>query len=206
MRGLPPALAHLFIVFGVLGLLGLLTWSARRGRPDPGPPGLLIRHSAAFRLSALMTALAVPVALLLALAVFPPLREEARYALLAFTVVLVMTLPMYWEAARYYVYATAHGLEGRSPWRAARYFAWDDIREVTFSPATGWFTFRAWDGDRIRLPATGVGVPELLGMVETHVPSAILKQARMGWERVGRPFPRPRDEPILEARPPRRAS
>src|SRR5687768_786457 len=81
MRGLSPTLAQGLIILGLVGLLGLLAWSARRGRPDAGPGGLLIRHSAAFRMSALLTALAVPIGITLAFAVFPPLREEARYAL-----------------------------------------------------------------------------------------------------------------------------
>jgi hypothetical protein len=204
MRGLSPLVAQGLIVLGVLGLLGLLAWSARRGRPEPGPNSLLIRHSPAFRLTALFTVLAAPLVLVFAMAVFPPLREEARYVLLAFAVALAVTLPVYWESARYYALVTPQGIEGRSPWRAARYFAWDDIREVRFNPAAGWFAFEAWDGDHIRVPAAAANVSDLLRTVETYVPTTVLKKARTGWERVGRPFPRPADEPVLEARPPRR--
>jgi Bacterial PH domain len=205
MRGLSPALAYTLIMVGLAGLLALLAWSARRGRPAAGPGGLLIRHSTAFRVTALVTALAIPVTLMIAYSILPPVREEGRYVLIAFAVILAVTLPMFWEAARYYVFADAHGLECRSPWRAPRYFAWDDVREVTFSPATGWFAFRGWDGDRIRVPATAAGVPDLLRIVETHVSPSVLKRARAGWGRVGRSFPHLPDEPTLEARPPRRA-
>jgi Bacterial PH domain len=205
MRGLSPLLAHGLILVGLVGLLGLLAWSARRGRPDAGPTTLLIRHSSAFRLTTLLIALAMPVALMLAYSILPAVREEGRYVLAAFSIVMAVTLPMFWEAARYYVFVTPHGLECRSPWRAPRYFAWDDVRQVTFNSATGWFAFRAWDGDRIRVPSAAAGVPELLRMVEAHLSPSALKKARAGWERVGRAFPRLLDEPLLEAKPPRRA-
>jgi hypothetical protein len=200
----PPLLTFGLMAVGVLGLLGLLAVIAGRGRPEPvrGDPSVLVRHSPGFRLFAFLAALGFPVGLTILFTVYPPNRDEAVYVLVAFAVVVPATVALYWEAVRYYAFATAEGIEGRSPWRGARYFAWDDVREVTFNPAAGWFAFAAWDGDRIRVHWTAVGVRDLLPFVEAHVPAAIVQKARPGWERLGRPLPRPRDEPVLEARPP----
>ena len=136
---------------GLIGLLGLLAWAARRGRPDAGPPTILIRHSSAFRLTTLLTAVAIPTVLMLAFAVLPPVREEGRYVLALFGVVMAVTLPMYWEAVRYYVFATPHGLECRSPC-ALRAISPGRHSRGHIQPTTGWFAFRAWDGD-----ASGAG-------------------------------------------------
>ncbi|HKB05454.1 MAG TPA: PH domain-containing protein [Gemmataceae bacterium] len=200
----PPLLTFALMAVGVLGLLGLLAVTAARGRPIPaaGQPSVLVRHSPGFRLFAFLAALSLPVGLTILFTIYPPNRDETAYVLGAFVVVVPLTVALYWEAVRYYVYATAQGIEGRSPWRGARYFAWDDIREVTFNPAAGWFAFQAWDGDRIRVHWTAVGVKDLLHLVETHIPAAMVQKARPGWDRLGRPLPRPSNEPVLEARRP----
>jgi hypothetical protein len=204
MHGPPPLLTFALMGLGVLGLLGLLAQVAGRGRPAPGAGGeaVLVRHSPAFRLSAFVAALALPVGLTIFFTIYPPTREETVYVLGAYAAVVSGTLALYWEAVRYYVFATRQGIECRSAWRGARYFAWDDVREVTFNPAAGWFSFAAWDGDRIRVHWTALGVRDLLRLVEAHVPAALVQPARPGWERLGRPLARPADEPVLEARRP----
>jgi hypothetical protein len=204
MNRSPSLLTFALMAVGVLGLLGLLALAAGRGRPVPGggDQSVLVRHSPGFRLSAFLAALGLPVGLTILFTIYPPNRDEAVYVLGAFALVVPTTVALYWEAVRYYVFATPQGLECRSPWRAARYFAWDDVREVTFNPAAGWFAFEAWDGDRIRVHWTAVGVRDLLRLVEMRIPAALVQKARPGWDRLGRPLPRPWDEPVLEARRP----
>ena len=203
MPGLSPTLTYGLIALGVLGVLGLLAAVARRDRPLPtGPDEVLVRHSPGFRLFTSLAALGFPLGLTVLFTLFPPPRAEARYALGAFLVIVALTLAFYWEAVRYYVFATRQGIEGRSAWRGTRYFAWGDVQEVTFNHAAGWFAFRAWDGDRIRVHWSALGVADLLRLVETHVPANVLQKARPGWERLGRSLARPWDEPVLEARPP----
>ncbi|MBO0699719.1 MAG: PH domain-containing protein, partial [Zavarzinella sp.] len=178
--------------------------AAARGRPVPtaGEIAVLVRHSPAFRAFTFLATLTFPIGLTILFSLYPPARGETGYVLLAYGSVVVATVALYWEAVRYYVFATPQGIECRSPWRGARYFAWDDIRTVTFNPAAGWFAFEAWDGDRIRVHWTAVGVRDLLHLVETHVPAGMVQRARPGWERLGRPMPRSADEPVLEARRP----
>jgi hypothetical protein len=189
---------------GVLGLLGLLALAAGRGRPAPTAGGdeVLVRHSPGFRLFAFLGALALPVGLTVFFTIYPPTRDETVYVLGTYAAVVAGTLALYWEAVRYYVFATRQGIECRSAWRGARYFAWDDVREVTFNAAAGWFAFQAWDGDRIRVHWTALGVRDLLHLVEAHVPAGVVQKARPGWDRLGRPLARPWDEPVLEARRP----
>jgi hypothetical protein len=204
MHGPSPILTFGLMAVGVLGLLGLLAAAAGRGRPVPtaGELAVLVRHSPAFRAFAFLATLAFPIGLTVLFSLYPPGRDETGYVLLAYAATVVVTVALYWEAVRYYVFATPQGIEGRSPWRGARYFAWDDVREVTFNPAAGWFAFEAWDGDCIRVHWTAVGVRDLLYLVEAHVPAAVVQKARPGWERLGRPVPRSADEPVLEARRP----
>ena len=171
----------------------------RRGRPVPTAGGLavLVRHSPAFRAFAFLATLAFPIGLTVLFSLYPPGRDETGYVLLAYAATVVVTVALYWEAVRYYVFATPQGIEGRSPWRGARYFAWDDVREVTFNPAAGWFAFEAWDGTA----SASIGRPLASEICSTwwqaHVPAAVVQKARPGWERLGRPVPRSADEPVL---------
>ena len=130
---------------------------------------------------------------------FDGLSFGGIYALFA-----ALSLPLYWESSRYFVLVTPEGLERRSAWRRYCVMAWDDIQKVTFSTINAWFVFHAENGDKIRVSTLMAGVTDLLRLVELQLPPDVLKPARVGYERIGRPFPNFNDEPILEARPPRR--
>lgn len=202
MKGLTPGL----IAISVVGLLGLMAWAARRGRPRPGPDDhtVLFRHNGVFRWFAYVTAFGIPVGLTALVIAFPPKAEEVWYALGAYVLFAGLTLPLVWEASRFYLLATPEGLESRSPWRGLRFLAWEDVERVTFSQANAWFVFHGRDGTVIRVHMFVGGLTDLLRLTELRVPAGALKGARMGYERLGRPFPRQPDQPVLEARPPRR--
>ncbi len=82
--------------------------------------------------------------------------------------------------------------------------AWDDVESVVWSAVNAWFEFVGRDGDRIRVHAFVTGLNDLLQAAEAEVLPMALKGARAGYTRVGRPFPHLPDEPVLEARQPRR--
>lgn len=188
-------------------LLALLTAaSAGRGIPRllPETGSLLVRHSPVFRWTVLAMGVLSPVGLTVGLRYFPPTRTDVPYLLAVYLTAAAVLTPLVWEAGRFYVLATPDGLEGRSAWRGVRTIAWDDLEEVRFSPFHAWFEFRDRTDRAIRVFAFAAGVDELLRVTEAHVPAGILSRARSGYLRVGRPFPPQPDEPVLEARRPRR--
>src|SRR5262245_41139141 len=202
MRGINPLLSHSLITIAVIGLLGLIVWAGRHGRPRPGfgPHTLLFRYNALFRWFTYFAAFANPVGLTVGLYFHPPRGVERWYVLVLYLGTAALTLPLVWEASRFYVLITPDGLEGRSAWRGCRFFSWDDVQEVSYSTVNSWFVFRAADGDKIRVSGFVAGLKSLLGLVEMRVPASVLKNARNGYEKLGRPFPPLPDEPVLEAR------
>jgi hypothetical protein len=102
------------------------------------------------------------------------------------------------------VLISSEGIERRSAWTGFRFIAWDDLASVSYSQINAWFVFQGENGDKIRVSALISGLNDLLRLVELRVPASLLKPARTGYERLGRPLPVDHDEPRLEARPPRR--
>ena len=195
------------LMAGCLVVLALLlASSARHGlpRPVPGGPARLFRHNGLFRGFALVAAVGLPVGLAALLYSHPPRRSDVPYLVGLNLVFAVITLPLVWEAGRYYVLATPAGLECRSPWRGVRALAWEDVVEVRYSGTNAWFEFVGRDGDRIRAHAFVGGLGDLLSLAEARIPASALKGARPGYTRLGRPFPPLPDEPVLEAKAPRR--
>jgi len=196
------------LLAGCLVVLALLlASSARQGLPRPGPGGpiRLFRHNGLFRGFALAAAVGLPIGLTTLVSLHPPQRPEVPYLVGLYMLFAVLTLPLVWEAGRYYLLATPAGLECRSPWRGVRALAWEDVVAVNYSAVNAWFEFVGRDGDRVRAHSFVAGLNDLLAMVEARVPASALKGARPGYARMGRPFPPLTDEPVLEARAPRRA-
>jgi hypothetical protein len=195
------------LVAGCAVLLAVLTAvSARRGlpRPLPGDHVLLVRHSPLFRSTVLALAVLLPVGLTAFLYFYPPVRPDVPFVLGLYLVTAGLSTLVVWEAGRFYLLATPIGLEGRSAWRGIQVIAWDDVEAVVYSPLNAWFEFRGRAGERVRAVAFATGLNDLLRVVEENVPAAALTGARTGYARLGRRFPVLPDEPILEARRPRR--
>lgn len=190
----------------LIALALLLAASARQGRPRPlpGDRTLLLRHNTLFRWLALLAAVVLPILLTALLYLYPPKRPEVPYLVAAYLILALVTLPLVWEAGRYYLRVTPDGLECRSPWRGGRSLAWADVEAVNYSGVNAWFEFVGREGDRLRVHSFVAGLNDLLRVVEAEVPAAALKGARAGYARVGRPFPTLPDEPVLEARRPKR--
>jgi hypothetical protein len=201
-----PALSYGLIAVSVMGLLGLMAWAARRGRPRPGADEhtLLFRHNAIFRWFAYLTTFGIPLGLTALVVFIPPRGVEVWYVVGVYAGFAALTLPLFWEASRYYLLVTAEGIVCRSAWRGTRFVRWDDLRDVSFSTTNAWFVFHARDGKKIRVHMFVTGLNDLLRLVELRVPADRLRNAKPGYDRVGRPFPRLRDDPVLEPRHPRR--
>jgi hypothetical protein len=75
---------------------------------------------------------------------------------------------------------------------------------LRYSSINSWFVFLAEDGQRIRVPALIGRLTEFLRLIESRVLPEFLVGARTGYDRVGRAMPRVGNEPVLEARAPRR--
>ena len=206
MSRLLPLLPHAFIALGVLALLGLMALAGSRGRPAPSTsgPSVLFRHNPIFRGFAYVSAFGIMAGLTGIVYVYPPHGHEIWYILGLYLFFAALTLPLVWEVSRFFVFVTPDGLIARSAWRGGRTIAWDDIGEVRFSTLNAWFAFRSTNGDEIRAHAFVAGLRDLVRLVELRVPTRVLKKARVGYERLGLPFPELNDEPVLEARPPKR--
>jgi hypothetical protein len=185
----------------------LLSASARQGlpRPVPGGPTQLFRHNGLFRGFALAAAAGLPVGLAALLSAHPPQRPDVPYLVGLYLIFAVITLPLVWEAGRYYLLATPEGIECRSPWRGVRALAWEDVVAVHYSGVNAWFEFVGRDGDRVRAHSFVARLNDLLAAAERQLPASAMKGARAGYARIGRPFPPLKDEPVLEARAPRQA-
>jgi hypothetical protein len=206
MYGRVNPLTFILMAACLVALALLLASSARQGLPRParGGPVRLFRHNGLFRGFAIAAAAGLPVGLAGLLYFHPPQRADVPYLVGLFLVFAIITLPLVWEAGRYYVLVTPAGLECRSPWRGVRALAWDDVVDVRYSAMNAWFEFVGRDGDRIRAHAFVAALNDLLALVEARVPASVLKGARAGYARIGRAFPPLTDEPVLEAKAPRR--
>ena len=206
MRGVAPLISHGLIALAVVAFLALIAWAGRQGRPRPapGPDTLLLRYNLLFRWFAYAVAFGIPVGLTIALYFHPPRAAERWYVLGLYLLFAALTLPLVWEASRYYLLVTTNGLEARSAWRGTRFLAWDDIDGLSYSSINSWFVFSATNGERLRVSAYVSGLNNLLALVETRLPAVAIKSARTGYTKLGRPFPSLPDEPVLEARSPRR--
>lgn len=206
MRGLLPFMIYGLIAVCVIFLLGIMAWAAKRGRPAPGADenSVVFRYNIILRVFAFLAAFGIPAGITALVIAFPPKREEIGYVIGVYALFAGLSLPLYWETSRYYVLISPEGIERRSAWLGFRFIAWDDLTSVTYSQINAWFVFQAENGEKIRISALISGLNDLLRLVEMRVHPSVLKPARTGYDRLGRPFPKNDDEPRLEPRPPRR--
>ena len=206
MRGLLPFLTYGLIAVCVVFLLGIMAWAAKRGRPTAGGEehSVVFRYNIVLRVFAFLAAFGIPIGITALVIAFPPRREEIGYVIGVYAIFAGLSLPLYWETSRHYVLISPEGIERRSAWFGFRFIAWDEVAKVTYSQVNAWFVFHAENGEKIRVSALISGLNDLLRLVEMRLPARVLREARAGYERLGRPFPKSDDEPRLEARPPRR--
>jgi hypothetical protein len=206
MRGLLPVLIYALIAVCVIALLGMMAWAARRGRPSAGggEHTVLFHYTIVLRTFSFLAAFGIPAGITALVIAFPPKRSEVGYVVGVYALFAGMSLPLYWETSRFYILISPEGIERRSAWMGLRFIAWDEVDRVTYSKMNGWFVLHAENGDKIRVSMLVSGVDDLLRLAEMRLPASVLKPARVGYERLGRPFPKLDDEPILESRPPRR--
>jgi hypothetical protein len=200
-----PLLSFAFIVIGVIALLGLMVWAARRGRPSPGPGDytVLFRYNAVLRGFATFAAFGIPAGITALVLVFPPKPDEIVYIIGVYLLFATLGLPLFWETHRFYLLVTPDGIQRHSAWLPFRSIAWDDLQEVRFVAGNSWFVFASTDGTKIRASTLISGLSDLMRLVELRVPHERLRHARAGYERIGRAFPEMPDQPRLEARRPR---
>jgi hypothetical protein len=183
-------------------LVGLAAWILSRPRRIEGT--IVFRYYFALQALAYVCTFLVPAGLTILMRFYRFRGEDASYLAGAYVLFGGLGLPVFWEVTRYYARLTPAGVERRSAWRPRKIFAWDEVSEVRFNSFNSWFIFVAEDGQRIRVPALIGRLPEFLRLIESRLLPESLKRARTGYERLGRAMPRLGNEPVLEARPPRR--
>lgn len=197
-----PSLTHGVIVAGLILMIGLLAWTWQRPRWVDGT--VVFRYHFALQAVAFFIAFGVPAGLTAVGSAFRYRRDEVGFLYDAYMAAAAIGLPVFWEATRFAVRVTQFGLERRSAWRAYRVLIWDEICEVRYNSFNSWFVFVDESGRKIRVPAMLGGLTEFLRLVESRLPPESLVRARTGYDRLGRVMPKLGNEPILEARPPRR--
>ena len=75
------------------------------------------------------------------------------------------------------------GLWSRSPWRASRFIAWDDIRSVAFATVGKYFVIKAQNGRKIRVDLNLPGIPFLYAVLRRTVPDEYWKNTYPLFER-----------------------
>ncbi len=175
----------------VSGFLGLLLWTANRGRPILSDDGtLLFRHSIIFRGFSYFFAFVIPFALTAFVFYRPPKTQDDFLAILSlYGLFAVIGLPLWWEASRFALYATPEGLDCVSPWRDRQFFEWGEIEEVSFSSMNQWFVILARGDRKFRVPYFVSGIAQFLERCEQHLPIETLNGAKLGYIQVGREFP-----------------
>jgi hypothetical protein len=171
------------IVFPVV--MGVLLWAARRRRPlTDAYTDVLV-----FRYGIWMRGLALLAVFLSALSFAVFVVEGPPRALVLCALVSVIFASGLWEYMRFELKVSPDGLDCRSPWRGARFLAWDDIKDISYSEAYSWFVVRAVDGWKFRVPVLVSGLPSWLEQCERYLPKSALAGAKSGYEAVGRQFP-----------------
>jgi len=205
MKGTIPILLPALTALVASIAVGLLGFWAGLSRPAANPGSLLsvFRYRLLPRLFTVVGSVFFLAAVTFLILLVPPLREEPLFFGLLYLLVILICTPLLWETAWFYVAIDDSGITYRSAWSGLHSFGWDEISELSYSNFNMWFVLRAENGTRIRVPILVANLKEFLHRVESHLPVDALRQARKGYEKVGRPFPPLLNDPVLEARPPR---
>jgi len=193
------------VALSIGGLLALLAFLSGRSRPASRPDlsRVVFRYRFLPRFLTIAASVVLPTATTFLVNYFPPLREQKVYIAAAYFVIGSFCLPLVWESEWFYISLDANSIQSRSAWRGSRTFTWDDVTGLSYSSLNMWFILRLTDGAKIRVPLLVGNLKELLSRIEGQLPVDALRHARVGYEKVGRPFPALVNDPILEARSPR---
>jgi hypothetical protein len=195
-------LTYLLVAAGAILFVGLAAWILSRPCRIEGT--YVFRYHFAFQALAYVCAFVVPAGLTILNRFYRFRGDDAWYLGGAYVIFGGLGLFVFWEVTRFYVRLTPAGVEGRSAWRPRKILTWDEVSELRYSSFNSWFVFFTEDGQRIRVPALIGRLTEFLRLIESRLLPESLVRARTGYDRAGRAMPRLGNEPILEARPPRR--
>lgn len=189
------------ITVAVLGFLALLTWAAQREKPhaDPAAGTLVFRHSAIFRWFSYVMAFGIPVAITVLVIFNPPKKDGDVGAIIGLYALFAgLSAPLLWESLRFSLTLSPEGVDCRSPWRSGRFLPWNEVKELSYSAVNSWFIIYATDGWKFRVSILVPGLAALLEEFERRLPLSALTPAKLGYDRVGRPFPEPNDKPAYQ--------
>jgi hypothetical protein len=189
---LRDALFYGGMAIAVVCFLGLLQWTAKRGRPAAGarPGEFVFREGWLYRWFAYVLAFGGPTSILVIAWFHPPKSDMELGAFVCMLVFLTaLSAPHLWMVVRFRLVLSKDGLDCSPPWRARRFLAWEGVKEVTYRGAYSNFVIRAWDGWTFSFSILTPGVLQFLEQCELRLPTAALQGARDGYARLGRPFP-----------------
>ena len=138
------------LIIGVLvgGILGLMVWAAKRGRPklDAETGVVWFRHSALFRGFSLFMGFGIPLAITALLLYKPPKNRTDVLAVIGLYALFgALSAPLVWESLRYALGISKDGLDCRSPWRASRFVPWNRVESLSYSTMNSWFIIHTKD-------------------------------------------------------------
>lgn len=205
MQGSIPILLPALVALSICVVLGLLAFLAGRFRPAPSLEHgrAVFRYRFLLRSFVFFAAAFLPTAVTFLVLLLPPDRLGPLIIGGAYLFAAMVCLPSVWESVWYYVEIDANQITHRSAWRGPRSIRWDEISTVTYSGFNMWFMIRFENDEKIRIPIFVGNLKEFLLRMEQHLPAEALRQARKGYEKIGRAFPALLNDPVLEARPPR---
>ncbi|MBY0524144.1 MAG: ABC transporter permease [Gemmataceae bacterium] len=180
------------ISISVLAFMGLLLWAAQRERPvaDPVAGTVRIRHSMVFRWFSYFMAFVPPLGITVLLFFNPPRKDGDVFAIVFLYLLFGgLSAPLLWESLCFSVVLSSEGLDCRSPWRGRRFIPWNEVQELSYGAVNSWFIIRTRAGDRFRVSILVPGLKLLLEQFEQRLPSKAMEGARLGYTRIGRPFP-----------------
>lgn len=206
MRGLNPYVVYGLIAIASIALIAAIVSAARsrRSRGGDNTNVHVFRYSLGIRALTFLIAVGVPAGLTIYVLTTRVRNPDFASIMAAYVFCALVGMPLFWETIRFLVRITPAGIERRSAWGRYRGLSWDEIRAVKFNPYLAYFIFEGESGQKIRVHALIARLNELLHHIETYLPPASIVTARIGYERLGRSLPKVGNEPILEARPPRR--
>ena len=185
------ALFSAIIAIAATGLLALFCLGAFLTRPRTygDPDAVLFRHSVILRVIAVVLTLGMSVFLTIMIFLSPPKEHEVWIPFAAIGFFAALGLPLIWESMRFGLIAMHQGLDCRSPWKRGRFLHWEEVAEVSFGSAGSWFIIRAVDGWKFRIPTLVPRLARFLEICESYLPVTALEGARVGYDRLRRPFP-----------------
>ena len=195
------------LIIGVLvgGILGLMVWAAKRGRPklDAETGVVWFRHSALFRGFSLFMGFGIPLAITALLLYKPPKNRTDVLAVIGLYALFgALSAPLVWESLRYALGISKDGLDCRSPWRASRFVPWNRVESLSYSTMNSWFIIHTKDRWNFRVSVFVPGLSIFLSRYKSicRDSKSCEGKARIFHGRKGIPEIRTQGKPWLESR------